>query len=338
MTKDNAVDRTVIIAELCQNHLGDRSLLSDLVHSAAAAGADYVKIQGLYSGDLVPRDRFEEKPAGGRAVSTLTRPISAERARLARLDLSPDVEYQFVDECRSAGVQPLITVFTRASIPRLAAMGFPAVKIASADCASLPMLRGVAEHWDRIFLSTGAAFLSEVERAVDLLAGKQLSLLHCVMEYPTRWDHARLARMDSLRKLSESVGLSDHSAPGVDDLWISKLALAMGAQVIERHFTVLGAADTKDGPVSVNPEQLRELRQFASLPAAEQLADVKNNRPDWGQALECASIDPTAEELVNRDYYAGRVASWVGGRHVYNWEDLDLAVVGRFPELVKLEV
>jgi N,N'-diacetyllegionaminate synthase len=137
----------VLIAELCQNHQGDRTVLRDMVQAAADAGADYAKIQALYSADLTYRGRFETAltDVAGNSL-TLQRPYAAELARLSQLDLTPDDEALFVEICAEAGIQPLITVFTRAAVPRLAKLGFPAVKIASYDCASYPLLREAAEN------------------------------------------------------------------------------------------------------------------------------------------------------------------------------------------------
>lgn len=325
--------RPILIAELCQNHLGDRGLLLDMVRAAAEAGADYVKIQALYSADLTRRERFETglTDAAGRTVA-IRRPHEAERERLSRLDLSPADEEAFVSACADAGVQPLVTVFTRAAVARLASAGFPAVKIASYDCASVPLLREVAERWNRIFLSTGSMFLPEIERAMAVLAGRSVALLHCVTIYPTPFEDLRLGRMRRLAALADEVGFSDHTGVARDGVWASKAALALGASVVERHFTILPPDRTKDGPVSIGPDDLRELRTFGDLPRVEQHRLLDDGRPGWSSVVE-GDQEPSGVELLNRDYYAGRVASRVSGRAVFNWEDLDLGVLAQMPDL-----
>jgi sialic acid synthase SpsE len=259
------MSRPLLIAECCQNHNGNLDVLRRMIHSAAEAGADYVKIQALYSRDVTRRERFEEgvtAPDG--SVEVIQRPYAAEVERLAGLDLSPDDEAWFVDECWRAGVAPMITVFTRGEVDRLGELGFEAVKIASYDCASPPLLADVARRWSRVFVSTGATLDDEIATAAAVLT----------------------------------------------------------AVVIERHYTVLAPGDTRDGPVSIDPAQLAELRAFADLDRTERVERLGALWPDWAEALGSARRDLSAEELRNRDYYAGRVATSVGDRLVYNWEDV----------------
>jgi sialic acid synthase SpsE len=318
--------RPILIAECCQNHNGDRALLGRMVHAAAEAGADYAKIQGLYSADVTQRERFEEgvTDADGN-VRTIKRPYEAEVTRLAGLDLSPDDEAWFVEECWRAGIAPMITVFTRASVDRLAEVGFEAVKVASYDCASPPLLRDLAARWARIFVSTGACQDDEIERAAEVLAGvDDVTFLHCVTIYPTPLDQLHLRRMHWLRRFSPDVGFSDHTRPDQTGLRASKAALALGASVIERHFTVLAPDATRDGPVSVDPAQLAELRAFADRPRPERMERLEAEWPDWAGALGQSRRKLSDEELRNRDYYAGRVASRVRDGLVYNWEDAEV--------------
>ena len=318
--------KPILIAECCQNHNGSRELLKRMIHEAASAGADYVKIQALNSTEVTHRPRFDEgvtAPDGSQL--SIKRPYADEVARLASLDLTPDDEAWFVDECRRAGTSPLITVFTRGAVPRLAEMGFDAVKIASYDCASLPLLRDVKQYWKRIFVSTGATYDHEIAAAATELSDINATFLHCVTIYPTPLDGLHLRRMNWLRRFSADVGYSDHTKVAETDLWASKTALALGAVVVERHFTVLDPAETRDGPVSVNPSQLAELRDFADRTRPEQMAILDKEFPDWEQTLGSARRDLSPQELLNRDYYAGRVATRTAHRDIFNWEDLDLA-------------
>jgi sialic acid synthase SpsE len=215
----------------------------------------------------------------------------------------------------------MITVFTRASVGRLSEVGFEAVKVASYDCASPPLLRDLAEHWARLFVSTGACHDEEIETAARTLAGADVTFLHCVTIYPTPLDQLHLRRMHWLRRFSPAAGVSDHTRPDQTGLRASKAALALGADVIERHFTVLAADETRDGPVSVDPAQLAELRAFADRPRTERAAALASEWPEWETALGQARRALSAEELRNRDYYAGRVASRRGDEPVFNWED-----------------
>lgn len=316
--------RPLLIAECCQNHQGSREVLKRMIHAAAEHGADYVKIQGLYSADITFRERFEEGVLeDGRQVA-IQRPHGVEVERLSQLDLTPDDEAWFVEESWRAGVAPMITVFTRASVRRLSDLGFEAVKVASYDCRSFPLLEDLRRHWSRLFVSTGATFDHEIEQAAEVLRGTDVTFLHCVTIYPTPLDQLHLRRMHWLRRFSPEVGFSDHTRTGETGLKASMAALALGAGVIERHFTVLGPDDTKDGPVSVNPSQLADLRAFADRDRTDRVALLDDVYPEWKQSLGVARRDLGNAELLNRDYYAGRVASRVAGQPVYNWDPAPL--------------
>lgn len=328
--------RPVLIAEFCQNHLGDRVLLKEMVHAAAEAGADVLKIQALYSADLTKRLRFENgstSPDGRQSI--IRRPYKEEFERLSALDLTPDDEQYFVELCHAVGVQAMVTVFTRAAIRRLSEYGFDAVKIASYDCASYPMLREIASMWNKMVISTGSMFPAEVERTFAELndPGRDLTFLHCVTIYPTPLSMIALGRINFLSRLTGNAGFSDHTKFQHDGLWASKAALAAGATAIERHFTILDADKTKDGPVSIPPSALAELRRFGDSTADEQISEMNESRPEWRGWFGCPPYVPSDDELRNRDYYQGRVATVVNGRYIFNWEDIDLGVIERLPAL-----
>jgi N,N'-diacetyllegionaminate synthase len=314
----------ILIAECCQNHNGDRDLLKRMIHEAAEAGADCVKLQTMRSRELTLRERFEEglvDPDG--SVQVIKRPYEQELKRLSGLDLTQDDERWFVEECWRAGAAPMTTVFTRAGIGDVAGLGYEAVKIASYDCASLPLLRDARESWSTLFVSTGATLDDEIEAAARTLAGSHFHFLHCVTIYPTPMSELHLRRMNYLRRFTPHVGYSDHTKPAETDLWASKIALALGASCLERHFTVLGPAESRDGPVSVTPQMMRELRRFADLPRIERMAEVREGYPDWEATLGEASRPLSHAEMLNRDYYRGRFASRVGDTTVYNWEEVE---------------
>jgi N,N'-diacetyllegionaminate synthase len=172
-----------------------------------------------------------------------------------------------------------------------------------------------------IVCSTGATFDEEIETAASILAGSEFTLLHCVTIYPTPIEELHLRRMSWLRRFTPRVGFSDHTKPEQDGVWASRIALALGADCIERHFTVLDKSATRDGPVSIQPAELKSLRQFADLSRPERMALVVREYPGWQRALGAAHRSLTPAELRNRDYYRGRFASKVGDADVYNWED-----------------
>jgi sialic acid synthase SpsE len=313
-----------IIAECCQNHNGNREILKRQIHEAASHGADYVKIQAIRSKELTHRPLFDEGKVdenGNQLV--IKRPFQPELERLAKLDLSLDDEAWFVEECWRAGVAPMTTAFTLTGAREVKDMGYEAIKIASYDCASYPLIREVIKHWKNIFVSTGATYDHEIEKTAAILDGHNFTFLHCLTIYPTPMEVLNLKRMAFLRRFTQKVGYSDHSLVATTQLWASKIALALGADCIERHFTVLEKDETKDGPVSIKPHQLKELSEFSKLSRFEMMEIIKKEYPDWEMTIGQATRELTHAEKMNREYYRGRFASLVDGVHVYNWEEVN---------------
>ncbi|MFM8955313.1 MAG: N-acetylneuraminate synthase family protein [Actinomycetota bacterium] len=308
-----------IIAEFCQNHNGSQETLKQMIHEAVNNGADFAKIQSLRSSDLVFRERFEagEFNSDG-STRTIKRPFKAEQERLKKLDLSDAQEAWFVDECKRAGIKSMITVFTRYSADRIAAAGFDSVKIASYDCKSTSLLVEVAERFDQILVSTGATYDHEVENAEKIFKPGQASFLHCVTIYPTPLEQLHLNRMLWLKRFSKTVGFSDHTSPQNSGLKASKLAIHLGASYLERHFTVLSRDETRDGPVSISPIELRKLKEFTQIEPENQKSQLVDEWPDWQVGLGQANRELSDTEKLNRDYYSGRVAAWVGDLQVQN--------------------
>ena len=151
-----------IIVEVCQNHNGDREILKRMIHVAKENGADIVKGQIIFSEDLAPRTRFDEGEEEDNGVrKTIKRPYAAEFARMKTLDLTEDDYHFFVDEANRVGIVPMMTVFSRRRVPFAASLpwkGEKLVKVASYDCASVPLVRELANHFDNLIVSTGATF------------------------------------------------------------------------------------------------------------------------------------------------------------------------------------
>jgi sialic acid synthase SpsE len=311
----------IIIAELCQNHKGDPVILKEMVWAAAEAGATYAKVQSMLAEDLAFRERFEEgKWESGRQLA-IKRPYQSEYERLKPMDLSDEAHILFSEECHRAGIKPLTTVFSRSRIPFLAGLGWEAIKVASYDCASFPMLRELKAHFKHLFISTGATYDEEIVAATQLLKGTSFSFLHAVTIYPTPLNELHLARMNYLRSFSSSVGFSDHTLLTRDGIKAATVALSLGADVIERHFTILPVEATKDGPVSIRPAELKLLVQFSRMDPIELRDYVQREIPEYPQMLGLEHRPLSAVEELNRDYYRGRFASHVGSEIVYNWED-----------------
>lgn len=317
---------TRLIVEVCQNHNGDRAVLRDMIQAAAAAGADIVKGQIIFSKDLTRRERFEEGIVEGNGVrKAIKRPYEIERERLAKLDLAEDDYGFFVAECNRAGVEPMLTIFARRHIPLARSLPWrqSLIKVASYDCGSFALLKELARDFDRLIVSTGATFDDEIAAASNILrqSGKPYAMLHCVTSYPNTLAICNLARIAWLRQFAPAVGWSDHTLTSRDGIKAAEVAIMLGADYVERHFTILPAEATKDGPVSLNPELLAKLAAFNRLPVEEQHKRVETEIPEWRTLLGRADREMTYTEILNRDYYRGRFASFASGEWVYNWEE-----------------
>lgn len=314
---------TTIIAECCQNHNGDKSILKDMIWAAAESGADIVKMQSIDSSTLSHRPEFDEGVVENGVTKVIKRPYNAELARLSPMDLTIDDHYWFIEECQKAKVKPMTTIFAHNQLEFISKMGWDSIKIASYDCGSFPMIDSLKDKFKHIYISTGASFDEEIQKTASILKGHSFSFLHCVTIYPTPLDQMHLRRIGWLKQFTPSVGFSDHSLVAKDGLKACLGALHFGVDVIERHFTVLKPDESRDGPVSINPSQLKELVNLANL-SQEELADrVKISLPEYDQMLGQETRQLSPAELLNRDYYRGRFASKINGKTIYNWEELN---------------
>lgn len=318
---------TKIIVELCQNHIGERKILQKMIEEATHNGADIIKMQSIFSEDLAYREKFElgETPPDG-TVKTIKRPYAKEKERLAKLDLTLEDHEFFIDTCKKFGVTPMTTIFARHRIKTIAQLPWPKkiVKVASYDCASFPFLKELAQYFDHCIVSTGSTYDEEIDTAVNILKNrkKHITLLHCVTSYPNTLDMCNLNRMIWLKKFTPEVGWSDHTLVTRDGIKASKVAIWLGADYVERHFTILKHDKTKDGPISITPELLQELNEFRKLSHMEQEKIIKNEIPNYEILLGQADRTITHTEFLNRDYYRGRFASpKQDGGWRYNWEE-----------------
>lgn len=313
------------IAEFCQNHKGDTVLLEEMIQAAAESGARVGKIQTIFADNLAYRPKFETGVVVDDEQQVIKRPYRQEYDRLKGLELDFDAHARFVELCGSHGLVPMTTCFAREHVQAIKEAGFKRVKVASYDCSAYPLLRELAREFDELVVSTGASYDDEIITASRILADCPHALLHCVTIYPTPLDQVHLSRMDFLRSVCDRVGFSDHSLVERDGMTAAKAACYEGASIVERHFTMLEAGDTKDGPVSVGPELVRDLVRFDSMDKASQLEELDNRHPEWRQCNGRRERTLSREERMNRDYYRGRFASRRAGYGpegmIYNWEE-----------------
>ena len=248
-------ERVFIIAEAGVNHNGSLDIAMELVDAAAAAGADAVKFQTFTADTLVSKSA---QKAEYQKASTGVDETQYEM--LKRLELSDTAHRAIMARCVERGVLFLSTAFDPNGIRYLDSLGVPLIKISSGEITDLPYLRAAAECRKPIILSTGMSTMDEIAAAIDILDGVPLTLLHCTTEYPCPFDAVNLRAMLSMReRFGLPVGYSDHT-PGVE---VAVAAVAMGAAVIEKHFTLDRSMPGPDHKASLEPGEL--VRMVAAI-------------------------------------------------------------------------
>tara|TARA_B100001248_G_scaffold226761_1_gene184884 strand:+ start:501 stop:1436 length:936 start_codon:yes stop_codon:yes gene_type:complete len=308
------------IAEFCQNHNGDFELLKDMIYAAKEAGCEYAKIQTIFAEMISHRERFENGVVENGVIKSIKRPYKDEYQRLKKLELSIEQQAQFISICKQNDIKPLTTIFSKGSLDLIKEVGFNDIKIASYDCGSFPLLELIKNEFDKIFISTGASYDNEIEKAASMLKNKDYTFFHCVTMYPTPLYEFNLNRLNYLKKFSKEVGWSDHSLVERDGILGTCAAVYYGAQWIERHFTILPPSETRDGPVSINLEQTKELINFSKFSKADQKLFLDEKLKNHEITLGFEKRELSDEELLNRDYYKGRFCTKINNKTIYNWE------------------
>lgn len=314
----------LLIAELCQNHNGDEKIVEEMVHAAAESGADYAKIQSIDSNELTYRERFENGLIEGGKVKVIKRPYQSEYDRLKKLDLTEKFQLNFHKICEKYQIKPMTTLFTRSKINLVNKMNIDCLKISSFDCASHKLIDELKNvKVNKFIISTGATYDREIFKTVEIMKRNNLdfSLLHCISIYPTTPEVANLNRIKFLSKLSATVGISDHSNPDLYKYKIIAASILLGASVVEKHFTILDKDKTKDGVVSANPSQLKEISNLCKMNLENLDSYVSENVKEFEIMKGKETRELTETELLNRDYYQGRFASKKNNNLIFNWED-----------------
>lgn len=248
--------RTLIIAEAGVNHNGDPELARQLVDVAADAGADIVKFQTFKAERLVTAAAAK---AQYQARSTDAQETQFEM--LSRLELSHAMHLELMARCAQRSIQFLSTGFDIPSLDMLAELGMGCVKVPSGEITNLPYLRHIGRYRLPVILSTGMSELHEVAAAMEVLvqagtARSDITVLHCSTEYPTPMTDVNLRAMLTMgRELGVPVGYSDHTA-GIE---VAIAAVALGATVIEKHFTLSRQLPGPDHKASLEPDELRAM-------------------------------------------------------------------------------
>jgi N,N'-diacetyllegionaminate synthase len=247
-------DRVFVIAEAGVNHNGNLDLARRLVDVAADAGADAVKFQSFRAETLASRSA----PKADYQIAA-TGSSESQFEMLKRLELSNDAHHVLMAHCAARNILFLSTPFDEERADFLKSLGVPAFKISSGEITNLPFLAHVATKKKPILLSTGMSDLTEVGIAVETIRGAgggELALLHCLTNYPADPAEANLRAMRTMADaFALPVGYSDHT-PGIE---VALAAVALGARLIEKHFTLDRALPGPDHAASLEPDELKAL-------------------------------------------------------------------------------
>lgn len=250
-------NKVIIIAEAGVNHNGDFECAKKLILAAANAGADYVKFQTFKADKLVSRDaekaqyQKENLKEGG----------DTQYDMLKKLEMSEQWHYDLFKYANECGIKFLSTGFDEDSIDFLDSLNIDLFKAPSGEITNKPYLEHIAKKNKPIFLSTGMATTEEIGDAIDILIENKVSksditILHCNTEYPTPMKDVNLLAMNFIRdKFAVSVGYSDHT----EGIEVPVAAVALGAKVIEKHFTLDKAMVGPDHKASLDPSELLKM-------------------------------------------------------------------------------
>ena len=250
-------NHTLIIAEAGVNHNGSIELAKKLVEKAKEAGVDYIKFQTFKASKLVTKAakqaEYQQRNIGKEGDS--------QYQMLKKLELSPEEHEVLINYCHQLGIKFFSTAFDFDSIEYLHSLNLGLWKIPSGEVTNYPFLKRIAAYNEPTILSTGMCDMKDVRAAVNALYKNGLSkenliLLHCNTEYPTPFEDVNLKAMDALRKeFGVEVGYSDHTK-GIE---VPIAAVALGATVIEKHFTLDRNMEGPDHKASLKPDELKAM-------------------------------------------------------------------------------
>ena len=276
---------TIIIAEAGVNHNGDMDIAKRLIDAAADAGVDYVKFQTFKTENLVSSDAPTAE-----YQKTATNETS-QFAMLKRLELSETQHLELIDYCHQKGVKFLSTAFDLDSIDLLSRLDLDFWKIPSGEITNYPYLAKIARTGQPIVMSTGMCDHQDIENALNVLLDNgackdNITLLHCNTQYPTPHEDVNLLAMPHMGStLGVKAGYSDHTQ-GIE---VPIAAVALGATVIEKHFTLDRNMEGPDHKASLEPNELKAM-----------VSAIRNIEKALGVDKKCASSSETPNKIVAR--------------------------------------
>lgn len=300
--------RTMIIAEAGVNHNGDLELAKKLIEAAAKSGGDYVKFQTFNADRLVTKKlRKAQYQIQGSSSG------ESQFEMLRGLELSENMHRELIEESRAQGVVFISTAFDIESANMLLSFGQDIFKIPSGEITNLPYLRHIGSFGKRVILSTGMSTLKEVKDALEVLetAGtskSQITVLHCASSYPAPVSDVNLLAMRTMKEsLNVEVGYSDHTL-GTE---VSIAAVALGASVIEKHFTLDRKLPGPDHKASLEPDELNSM-----------VTQIRNIEKALGDGVK----RPMPSELENIDLVRRSIVAKCSIREGEIFSELNLSV------------
>jgi len=286
----------LLIAEAGVNHNGDMGLAHDLIDAALEAGANAVKFQAFVTEEIVTARATKA------AYQKDTTGSGDQFEMLKALELSAEQQAELKSHCERIGLFYLCTPYDFKSVDMLGRLGVHAFKVASTDTNNIPLLRQVAKTGLPAILSTGMATLSEVEDAIgalqDARPGLWLALLQCTTEYPAPVGESNLRVMETFRQaFGLPVGLSDHTT----GIGVAPLAVALGANIVEKHFTLDRSMAGPDHAASLDPSGFKDL--VAAVRDAE--AALGDGRKEVTPSESKNKVHMRKSVVANQDIAAG---------------------------------
>lgn len=301
-----------VIAEAGVNHNGEVEIGKHLIEEAARAGADAVKFQAFRPEEITTR-----RAAKAEYQDRTTSGGGGQYEMLRELSLSAEEQQQLRDYCADIEIPYLCTPYDSESVELLESLEVEAYKISSSDITNIPLLRFVAEQGRPVILSTGMSNLGEVEDAVTTLRSgldrDELCLLHCLSAYPAPHEDLNLSAIRTLRAAFDlPVGFSDHTTGTMAAGW----ARAIGACILEKHFTLDRNMSGPDHRASLEPDELEEY--VATVRAVEEalgdgrkrvMPSERSNKSKLRKSLVANRPIPAGEILQRNDLAAKRPAT-----------------------------
>ena len=285
------LNKVFIIAEAGVNHNGSIKTALKLVDIAKKSGADAVKFQSFIASEEI--SKFAPK---AKYQMTTTNPNESQLDMIKKLELSIKEQKKIKSYCDNLKSEFISSPFGLTSINILKKLKIKTVKIPSPEINNLPYLLEISRKFSKIILSTGMSNIKEINTAIKILKKnkkKDISILHCISSYPTKLKDLNLNAIHTLRKnFNNIIGFSDHSL-GIEG---SLLAVAAGARIIEKHFTINKKLNGPDHKASLSPEQLNEL--VKKIRQVEQILGDGIKKP---QKSEIENIKVVRKSIVAKE-------------------------------------